>query len=72
MKTHVANTGPVEPQRDGHSARSGIDGRKTEPMKTHVVNVGPRVIPLSLNGVVVVPDLESIAANQNPSRPMLP
>ena len=41
-------------------------------MKTHVVNDGPRVILLSLNVVVVVPDLESIAANQNPSRPMLP
>ena len=35
-------------------------------MKTHVANTGPRIIPLSPNGMVGVPDLESIAAKQNP------
>ena len=56
-----AQSHPVEPQRNVWSARSGIDGSKTEPMKTRVVNNGPRVIPLSSNGIVGVPDLESIA-----------
>ena len=43
-----------------------MDGRKTEPMKTHVANDGPRIIPLCPNGVFGVPDLEWMAAKQNP------
>ena len=61
-----AQSHPVESQRDVWSARSGIDGSKTEPTKTHVANTGPRIVPLSPNGMFGVPDLESIAAKQNP------
>ena len=69
---HWAQNQPVEPQRGVWCARSGINCRKKEPIKTHVANDGPRIILLSPNGMVVVPDLESMAAKQNPSRSMSP
>ena len=34
--------------------------------RTHVTNTGPRIIPLSPNGMFGVPDLEAMAAKQNP------
>ena len=38
-------------------------------MKTRVANTGPRVIPLSPNGMFGVSDLESIAAKQTHEDP---
>ena len=61
-RQHWAQNHPVEPQWDDWCARSGINGRKTEPMKARVANTGPRIIPLSPNGMFGVSDLESIAA----------
>ena len=60
---------PVEPQRDVWSARSGINGSKTEPMKTHVTNGGPRIIPLSPNGMFGLSDLASMATNLTQNKP---
>ena len=37
-------------------------------MKTHVANDGPRIIPLSPNGMFGVPDLESIGSNAEPTK----
>ena len=45
---------------------AGIDGSKTEPMKTRVPNTGPRNIPSCPNGICGAPDLELIAEKQNP------
>ena len=50
----------------GTRATSGIDCSKTEPIKTHVANTGPRIILLIPNGMFGVLDLELMAAKQNP------
>ena len=40
-------------------------------MKTHVTNDRPRIIQVSPNGMFGVPDLEPMAAKQNPRMPRI-
>ena len=51
-----AQNHPVEPQRDVWSARSGINCRKTEPIKTHVADIGPPEQALTLRAMISCAD----------------